>query len=551
MQRQLSFLLESSVSPGDFPRQPMEISSQSTLVEMALALGARRVPLWSPAEQRLAQLGSAPSLPAADVATEIRQGGDPLGDAFCRLRSAADRRKLGATYTPTEVVEAMLDGIARKGQPDRVVDPGVGSARFLVEAGRRFPDAQLVGIEIDPVAALIARANLAAMGLAERASVITGDYRDVRLPAIAGRTAYIGNPPYVRHHQIPSKWKHWLSREAGKRDLHCSQLAGLHVHFLLATAIAARAGDFGSLVTAAEWLDVNYGQLVRDLFLGELGGESIILIDPKAEPFPGTATTAAIIHFEVQKRPSSIRMRRVDCLSSLATSEGGRRVQRDRLRTEKRWTHLTGQTRRTPQGYVELGELFRVHRGQVTGANRIWISGPHSRELPGSVLFPSITRARELFEAGLEVSHASHLRKVIDLPVDLSVFTGDERARVDRFLRQAKLAGAPESYVARNRRAWWSVGLRPPAPILATYMARRPPAFVLNKAAVRHLNIAHGLYPREPMEEDLLVAVVKYLAGNGDLRGGRTYAGGLTKFEPREMERIRVPGPDILLDSAA
>ena len=31
---------------------------------------------------------------------------------------------------------------------------------------------------------------------------------------------------------------------------------------------------------------------------------------------------------------------------------------------------------------MELGELFRVHRGQVTGANAVWIAGPQSRELP-------------------------------------------------------------------------------------------------------------------------------------------------------------------------
>jgi adenine-specific DNA-methyltransferase len=40
------------------------------------------------------------------------------------------------------------------------------------------------------------------------------------------------------------------------------------------------------------------------------------------------------------------------------------------------------------------------------------------------------------------------------------------------------------------------VRLRPPAPILATYMARRPPAFVHNLAGARHVNIDHGLYPR-------------------------------------------------------
>ena len=53
--------------------------------------------------------------------------------------------------------------------------------------------------------------------------------------------------------------------------MSASQLAGLHVYFFLATALRARAGDFGVLITAAEWLDVNYGSLVRELFLGKLG----------------------------------------------------------------------------------------------------------------------------------------------------------------------------------------------------------------------------------------------------------------------------------------
>jgi len=35
------------------------------------------------------------------------------------------------------------------------------------------------------------------------------------------------------------------------------------------------------------------------------------------------------------------------------------------------------------------------------------------------------------------------------------------------------------------------------------------------------------------------------------LHGGRVYAGGLTKFEPREMERIPVPDLNVLREMAA
>ncbi len=522
-------------------------NTESELLAVALALGAREVSGWSTAESRITD--GLPTIQHSQVEhleRQIRRGRDPLGDRFCRLRSPSERRQLGATYTPARIINAMTRAVAQKGEPDRVVDPGAGSARFLVRAGRHFPRAALVGIELDPVAAVIARANLAVAGLGDRARLVLGDYRAARLPAIEGRTAYIGNPPYVRHHLIEARWKEWLTAEATKRGLHRSQLAGLHVHFFLATVIAARAGDLGCFITASEWLDVNYGQLVRDLFVGELGGESITLVEPTARPFPDAATTAAITTFVLHAQPRSVRLRRVASVSRLGSLAGGHRVRRERLEVERRWSHLVRARRKIPEGFIELGELCRVHRGQVTGANRVWIEGTHSEDLPERVLFPAVTRARELFQAGQELTNAAPLRRVIDLPPELDDLTTEERAAVERFLSYAKKAGAHTSYIARNRRAWWSVGLRVAAPILATYMARRPPAFVLNSAEARHINIAHGLYPREPLNEEILRALVDHLATATDTRDGRTYAGGLTKFEPREMERIPVPTPQVL-----
>ena len=77
-------------------------------------------------------------------------------------------------------------------------------------------------------------------------------------------------------------------------------------------------------------------------------------------------------------------------------------------------------------------------------------------------------------------------------------------------------------------------------------MARRPPGFIINKADARHINIAHGLYPREYLGEAVQKKLVAFLQTNISQKSGRTYAGGLTKFEPREMERLIVPGPALL-----
>ena len=559
-----------------------DVPAEHALADVAVRLGAGRVAGWSAAEQSLADAAAA-THPAAgraapgeisELRARILAGGDPLGDAFCHLRPPAQRRSSGQVFTPGPVVGSMVGWAARTIRPARVIDPGAGSARFLLAAGRRWPDAALIGVETDPLAALIGRATLAAAGMGDRASIMVSDYRSVCLPPVAGPSLFLGNPPYVRHHQLPAGWKDWLRSTAASQGLPASGLAGLHVHFFLATALHAAPGDAGVLVTAAEWLDVNYGALVRSLLLGPLGGRAVHLLDAAVPVFAGAAATAAITCFLPGRVPGALRLRHVSRLADLGELDGGTAVPAPVLRAASRWTPLVagppapatprqepggragptgrgGRGRLTarggrPAGHVELGELCRVHRGQVTGANKVWVTATNPAGLPSRFLFPAITRASELFRAHDTLVSTSRLRCVIDLPADLGELTAAELALVTRFLTEAEAAGAAGSYVASHRKPWWRVRLRAPAPILATYMARRPPAFVRNLAGARHVNIAHGLYPVQPLPPLALDGLAAFLRESVTRCQGRTYAGGLTKFEPGEMERLPVPLPGAL-----
>ena len=76
-------------------------------------------------------------------------------------------------------------------------------------------------------------------------------------------------------------------------------------------------------------------------------------------------------------------------------------------------------TRRHPATGRPLRGADRVRReqGTVKGVAQEGL-GAHSRDLPESVLFASVTKARSLIKAGRELSDLSALRRVIDLPVD-------------------------------------------------------------------------------------------------------------------------------------
>ena len=469
----------------------------------------------------------------------IRLGSDPLGEAFCTLRDAATRRIDGAVYTPSELVGPMVDWTLDQ-RPGRLIDAGVGSGRFLAEVLRRQPGMEAIAVDTDPVATLMTRAMLAVISTSN-VRVIQGDYTKLKLPDVASRTAFIGNPPYVRHHQLSVEAKEWAQTTAKSIGHRISGLAGLHAYFFLATAVLGQPGDVGCFVTSAEWLDVNYGAIMRSLVLGSLGGQSLHVVEPKALPFEGTQTTAVITAFAIGNQDDSIRLQDVespDQLKDLGTA--GRPITRQRVQESSRWSGLLQLGAKAPEDFVELGELGRVHRGTATGANGTWVLR-HLADLPPSVLYPSVTRARELFAAGQVLADREHLRLVVDIPPELEQFDANDRKRVSRFIRAAKKAGVDKGYIATHRRTWWSVGLQPPAPILATYMARRPPTFVVNAAEARHLNIAHGLYPREELDGHTLSRLAEALRTGAVFGKGRVYAGGLVKFEPKEMERLMIP----------
>lgn len=476
----------------------------------------------------------------------IRDGLDPLGGAFLRLRTAAARRDLGAVYTPDPIIRSMLNWSADQGAPERVIDPGAGSGRYLLAAAERFPDARLVGVELDPLAALMLRANLAVRELTDRATVVVEDFRLAHLPAVAGRTLYLGNPPYVRHHDITDAWKSWFADSAKAYGVKASKLAGLHIHFFLRALQLAKPGDVGTFITSAEWLDVNYGATLRRLLAEQLGGIAVHVLDARAMPFEDAATTGAITCFKVGEKAEGLRVRAVESLDTLNGLTKGEVVPWERVSNSPRWSPLFRPARPVPAGYIELGELCRVHRGQVTGGNSVWIAGEQASSLPDSVLIPTITKARDLLSAGEELNCNAPLRRVVDIPTDLDALNDDEKQAVEQFLRWAKSQGAHESYIAQHRRAWWAVGLKAPAPILCTYMARRSPAFVRNLCGARHINVAHGLYPRQDLPSETLDRLAGWLRSNVVTDDGRTYAGGLTKFEPKELERILVPSLEAL-----
>jgi adenine-specific DNA-methyltransferase len=509
------------------------------IVRDALACGAAACggPL-SAAELALVRAAGRPATEAGrTIRARIRDGGDPLGERLCAARSRSQRRTLGAFYTSPTIVEAMLDWVLDR-RVERLVDPGCGSGRFAVAAAKRNRALALVAVDVDPLATLMTRAALAAVGAAN-SRVRNDDYLFTRIEPIAGRTAFVGNPPYVRHHELTPAVKERASALASDIGSSISGLAGLHVLFYLATlALHAKRGDAGSFVTSAEWLDVRYGAFLRNAFAGELGGRGLAAFDPRATPFAGAMTTAAITTFSIGSATRCVTLSQLADGAAISLRRG-RRYERSALARAPRWSaFLRGTQERDETG--RIGTLFRVSRGQVTGANGFFVMSKACASERGILRYciPLVSSAKEVIEANGTVHDAPH--RLVGLQIGSEADILADEALAD-YVRAGEAAQIHRGYVASRRRPWYAV-VFPRPPIVGTYMARRAPCFARNPDGLGLLNVVHGLYPRRPLDERALEHVVASLnAERASFVGkGRTYHGGLEKFEPREMEALQI-----------
>jgi len=133
---------------------------------------------------------------------------------------------------------------------------------------------------------------------------------------------------------------------------------------------------------------------------------------------------------------------------------------------------------------------------------------------------------------------------------------GDEKnPAVRSYINFGVATGVGEGYLASHRAKWYRLERRKPAPILFTYMTRIRPRFLRNTSGALNLNNLIGIFPKQRMPRQRLMAFLAIL--NSDqvlrrlLRIGRVYAGGLLKVEPGDLSRLYITDPARLNDTQA
>ncbi|RMH44806.1 MAG: hypothetical protein D6689_01435 [Deltaproteobacteria bacterium] len=294
--------------------------------------------------------------------------------------AARRRRDLGQWFTPPAVVDLAL-ALAGAGPGARVLDPACGDGAFLAGA-RRAGASQVVGIELDPAHAAVARARVPG------ARVIAGDLF-ARPPAPFDVVA--GNPPYVRAERLPAAARarvrarlaaDWPDAPAAALDrvVRRGDLAAACV--MRALRFARPDGGRVALVVSSALVDADYGDTLW-AFVRRHAAVRAVVDAPRERWFADAAVNAVIVVLERGARDSrstALARLRVPTaraavpLGSLATVADVRagddpRAWRALLTAPDAWFAFTAAA---GDRLIALGEVADVRRGATTGANDVF-----------------------------------------------------------------------------------------------------------------------------------------------------------------------------------
>ena len=486
-------------------------------------------------------------------------------------RTQRQRNVMGQFATPgplaVEMLRSARDLTHRRTGGLKFMDPAFGTGSFysaLLRVFGRESIAAAYGYEVDPHYGLPASRLWEPTGLQLDLSDFTacrpGDHGTEPVDLL------VCNPPYVRHHHIERSMKRRLGIDATEQlGIRVSGLAGLYVYFMLLSHRWLRPDSLSIWLIPSEFMDVNYGAALKEYLLNHVDLIRIHRFEPSEVQFDDALVSSAVVWFR-NNRPSPGSTPEFTLGGSLAEPRLRRRLPRDELGRESKWTRFPGADTASDVNGATLGDFFAIKRGIATGANGFFIMDGRRAErlsIPRRFLRPILPSPRHVKRdvVATDRDGVPKLERplfVFDCHLPLEVLERTEPRTAD-YLKRGESEGVSQGYLASRRDPWYSLEGRDPAPFLCTYMGRSPNGaapfrVILNRSQAIATNVYLMLYPKKPLRRELageskerrVLASLNRIVETEWETSRRVYGGGLYKVEPRELASLAA---DALVDA--
>lgn len=229
-------------------------------------------------------------------------------------RSLLDSRSLGAVYTPSWVVAAILDHLAPQ-HHDTILDPAVGRGAFLIPLLERttatmtaqeaydWMCAHTLAVDIDPTALADLDAIIRAWYWRRWRFVLPGgDLPNLRLgnslkDPLPACTIALGNPPYIRIQSLDPAMRQWL-------QAHYTSCALGNVDLYYAfIELALRTAQKVGFIVPNSFLTTRSGAALRHMLDGRV---SHIVDYGSRRVFPGVGTYTCLLFAQAHATNATI-----------------------------------------------------------------------------------------------------------------------------------------------------------------------------------------------------------------------------------------------------
>jgi release factor glutamine methyltransferase len=164
------------------------------------ALGLKRMQLYLQFERPLAEAELARIRPLVKRRSEREPLQYIVGSTdFAGVTLKVDRRAL----IPRPETELMLELASEccATPPAAILDLGTGSGALALALAKKYPAAHVTAVDVSADALALARENAAALGMAERVTVLASNWF-AALPADARFDLIVANPPYLSDAEV-------------------------------------------------------------------------------------------------------------------------------------------------------------------------------------------------------------------------------------------------------------------------------------------------------------------------------------------------------------
>jgi methylase of polypeptide subunit release factors len=498
--------------------------------------------------------------PPSESIDEVRTGlkADPdgtLAALYATIVRSEHRRQLGTFFTPSNEVGLMLDlWTSTEGSaPKSVIDVGAGVGVFTAEAAKRWPEAQVYAVDINPVTlGLLAvrlfseAATSDAADLAKRVKLVRADYTEWLVSDEApepGERLILGNPPYTRAQLLS------LDERVRLRELTnglCGTRASLST---LITALSLQhlaPTDGLSLLLPAQWLESQYARDLR-MAMWEMRNRRIELrlIETESQDlFDGALVDAValLIGAETEAeqtfriaRWGQVTLARVDRAGEVPAS----------------WRSLfesaAPANKAVENPPIPLSKFASVHRGVATGSNATFVLLDDARaSLPGEALTRVITRVGTLPDNVTEhaISRASDraARWLLTATEDMVA----KHPTLKKLVDAAEALEINKRLLCSRRKLWYDLTeeVRRPDVIIGA-MTKDRFKLVKNSVGATITNNLYGISWNNGITKAQQERVLTWLRsddGQAALKqAARRQGAGLLKLEPGGLRQVLIP----------